>query len=502
MEIGQHLEPETILVVDDEQSLREICQDTLEDAGYTVLHAKQGLEAMQVLHDDTAGVDLVVSDLRMPELNGMELLQRIRQEQIDVDFLIMTGYGTIETAVESMKLGAADYLPKPFNISHLLLKVEKVLQERRDRKERHNLSNLVRLLKLSRDINSQLDLPSLLQEFGYHLERNFAPQGIGLFLENDAGQLELARESAGVVTEDTRVVHVCQRLAAHVLKVREPKLADKYLVQVDPELEGLSATETLPYSIMAVPLLTQQGAIGVVTLLRDGQDANLYTLDDLQLLTVFASQTSSSIVNAKLYGRMRQMNLEVIRSYAQAVEAKDIYTRGHSDRVAQYAVHLGRAIGLDSGELEQLHTAGLLHDIGKIGIPDRILNKPSGLTADEYGVMKRHPEVGYSILSQVKTLQEVLPIIIHHHERVDGQGYPNGLNGNGIPFLARLVSVVDSYEAMTSDRAYRNSLSNEKVVSIMEQNAGTQWDEELVYQWLRFLDENGAPVADNTFLDS
>lgn len=502
MEIGQHLEQETILVVDDEQSLREICQDALEDAGYKVLHARQGREAMQVLHSDTGGVDLVVSDLRMPELNGMELLQRIRQEQIDVDFLIMTGYGTIETAVESMKLGAADYLPKPFNINHLLLKVEKVLQERRDRKERHNLSNLVRLLKLSRDINSQLDLPSLLKEFVYHLERNFAPQGIGLFLKNDSGQLELTQESGGVVTEDPWVVPVCKRLAAQVLQAREPKLADKYLVQADPDLEGLSANEPLPYSIMATPLLTQQGATGVVTLLRNGHDANLYSLDDLQLLTVFASQTSSSIVNAKLYGRMRQMNLEVIRSYAQAVEAKDIYTRGHSDRVAQYAVHLGQAIGLGNGELDQLHTAGLLHDIGKIGIPDRILNKPSGLSAEEYGVMKRHPEVGYSILSQVGTLQEVLPIISHHHERVDGQGYPNGLRGTDIPFLARLVSVVDSYEAMTSDRAYRNSLSQEKVVSIMEQNAGTQWDEELVYQWLRYLDEKGAPAAQSNILGS
>ncbi|ACV68178.1 HD domain-containing phosphohydrolase [Desulfohalobium retbaense] len=496
MEMGQQLDRETVLVVDDEESLRDICQDALEDAGYKVIQAKQGREALQVLYGDTEMVDLVVSDLRMPELNGMELLQRIRQEQIDVDFLIMTGYGTIETAVESMKLGAADYLPKPFNISHLLLKVEKVLQERRDRKERHNLSNLVRLLKLSRDINSQLDLPSLLKEFLFHLERNFAPQGVGLFLKNDAGELELKTESGGLWREDPRVLSLCRRLALHVLDAREPKLADKYLLRVDTELKGVWNEDVLPYSIMAAPLLTQQGPTGVVTLLRDGQDTNLYTLDDLQLLTVFASQTSSSIVNAKLYGRMRQMNLEVIRSYAQAVEAKDIYTRGHSDRVAQYAVELGQVIGLGREELDQLHTAGLLHDIGKIGIPDRILNKPSGLTSDEYGVMKRHPEVGYSILSQVGTLQEVLPIIFHHHERVDGQGYPNGLSGDEIPFLARLVSVVDSYEAMTSDRAYRNSLSQEKVVSILEQNAGSQWDEELVQHWLRYLSNgNGNGIA-------
>jgi FixJ family two-component response regulator len=169
-----------ILVVDDEASLRDICQDALEDAGYKVYQAQNGQAALDFLAE--RNVDLVITDLRMPVLNGLELLKQIKTRDNDSAFLVMTGFGTIETAVESMKMGASDYLPKPFNINHLLLKVEKVLKERQIKAERKKLSNLVRMLNLSSALNSQLDLRSLINEFLFHLEKNFAPGAIGLFL--------------------------------------------------------------------------------------------------------------------------------------------------------------------------------------------------------------------------------------------------------------------------------------------------------------------------------
>jgi putative nucleotidyltransferase with HDIG domain len=474
-----------ILVVDDEASLRDICQDALEDAGYRVFQAQNGQAALDFLANHA--VDLVITDLRMPVLNGLDLLKRTKVRENDLAFLVMTGFGTIETAVESMKMGASDYLPKPFNINHLLLKVEKVLKERRIMAERRKLSNLMRMLNLSSALNSQLDLRSLVNEFVFHLHKNFTPSATGLFLTGAKGEGELtpAAIRGAIIENHPEALARLQELCRQVLNQGQSMVTETG----DLGFRAKGNGTMLPgeeYSLMIVPMLSKQKKIGAVALVRETALAK-YSSSELQLLTVFATHTASSLENARLYGQMHDLTLQVIRSYAKAVEAKDIYTRGHSERVAFYAVKLGHRLGLPPEEMDHLYTAGVLHDIGKIGIPDQILNKSSSLTDDEYGIMRKHPEIGRTILSKVDSLQEVLPIIFHHHERYDGKGYPSGCSGKEIPFLARLISVVDSFEAMTSDRAYRNALSRKAVVSIMEDGAGSQWDGELVKIWLEIV---------------
>ncbi len=477
----------TILVADDESSLREICCEALEEAGYRVFQAKNGQQALEMLHENRA--DLVLSDMRMPVLDGMQLLERIVQEKLDVDFLVMTGFGTIETAVEIMKKGALDYLPKPFDINHLMLKVNKALNFRKQRKERENLNNLVRVLKLSKDLNNNLELSKLLNEFIFHLERNFKPKCAGIYLnnENDA-DVQLVRVKGNELRNNPRIAALSRHICDLVMEEKTPKLIDPFVLEADSKLKSLGQGHDFTYSILAAPMFNQDRSIGVVLLLRDGEQ-EMYVSDDLQLLSVFGSQTASAIENARLYGQMREMNNEIIRSFAQAVEAKDIYTRGHSDQVAYYATRLGREIGLSNTELDKLYLSGIVHDIGKIGIPDHILNKPDKLSQDEFSIMMKHPEVGRNILAQVGSLQDILPIIYHHHERIDGRGYPTGLKGKQIPFLARLVTVVDAFEAMTSDRAYRNALPLTKVKEIMKEGAGTQWEPELVEAWLAIIEQ-------------
>jgi response regulator RpfG family c-di-GMP phosphodiesterase len=486
-EMNAGVEKAEILVVDDEASLRDICQDALEDAGYTVYQAQNGQVALDFLARQN--VDLVITDLRMPVLNGLELLKQIKTRENDSAFLVMTGFGTIETAVESMKMGASDYLPKPFNINHLLLKVEKVLKERQIKAERKKLSNLVRMLNLSSALNSQLDLRSLINEFLFHLQKNFAPSAIGLFLTEVRGRSELIPSAL-----KGKLIPKGPKALARILELSQQVLSRGESMLVDGDDLGYRACENGglhsggEYSLMIVPMLSKQKKIGSVALIRETALAK-YSSSELQLLTVFATHTASSIENARLYGQMHDLTLQVIRSYAKAVEAKDIYTRGHSDRVAFYATKLGHHLRLRSDELDHLFTAGVLHDIGKIGIPDQILNKPSLLSTEEYGIMKKHPEIGRTILAKVESLEDILPIIYHHHERIDGRGYPAGLSGNDIPFLARLISVVDSFEAMTSDRAYRNALSMEEVVTIMKEGAGSQWDNDLVNAWMEIVNK-------------
>ena len=184
--------------------------------------------------------------------------------------------------------------------------------------------------------------------------------------------------------------------------------------------------------------------------------------------------------NAELFRESESLFIGVIRALAGAIDAKDPYTCGHSDRVARIAKRLARELGLDSSDCEQVYLAGLLHDIGKIGIRDDILLKPGRLTDDEFEEIKKHPVIGFAILRHVQHLQHALPGVLHHHERIDGMGYPGELVGTETPLLARIIAVADAYDAMTADRPYRKAMPFEKAEAILRENTGSQWDAKVV----------------------
>lgn len=187
------------------------------------------------------------------------------------------------------------------------------------------------------------------------------------------------------------------------------------------------------------------------------------------------------------WSMLRRAVLESTRALVAAVEAKDKYTQQHSLTVKMYSRWIAQAMGLGEDAIESLETAALLHDIGKIGIPDAILTKPGPLTAEEYEIVKRHPRIGVDILSHSSHLQRELPLILHHHERVDGRGYPDGLEGDAIPLGARILNVADSLDAMLSQRSYRKPLTLEQAREELRRNRGSQFDAEVVdatMQWL------------------
>ena len=195
-------------------------------------------------------------------------------------------------------------------------------------------------------------------------------------------------------------------------------------------------------------------------------------------------------INEKLsdtYERLEQAYLESIKTLRYTIEAKDMYTRGHSDRVSAYSVLIGKKLGLSDEDLHTLNIGGLFHDIGKIGVPDSILLKDSKLTDEEYSQIKQHPNIGVHILSNATIFNDILPIVEHHHEKYDGTGYPGKLAGNDIPYLARITAVADSFDAMASRRAYRDSLSLDQIISEFERCKGTQFDPELADLFLDIL---------------
>jgi HD-GYP domain-containing protein (c-di-GMP phosphodiesterase class II) len=201
--------------------------------------------------------------------------------------------------------------------------------------------------------------------------------------------------------------------------------------------------------------------------------------------------------NIELFLERERLLIGVIRSMVNALDAKDSYTCGHSDRVALISKRVAQQIGLSPSECEQIYMTGLLHDIGKIGVPDGVLGKIEALTVEEFDEIKKHPAIGYNILKHLDKLRYVLPGVLHHHESLNGSGYPHGLAGQDIPLSARILAVADAYDAMTSSRPYREGMSFEKAEGILVKDSGSHFDADIVSAFLESLDDVHAICADS-----
>ena len=201
---------------------------------------------------------------------------------------------------------------------------------------------------------------------------------------------------------------------------------------------------------------------------------------EVSLIHSAASMLATHARNLELFREREALLVNMVRAMVSAIDAKDPYTCGHSERVALVARELGRELGLNEQELEELYLTGLLHDVGKIGVSDQVLQKPGKLTAEEFEEIKKHPDLGYAILRDLEQISYVLPGVLYHHESLDGTGYPDRLTGENIPFWARILAVADSFDAMSSDRPYRKGMPDQKVESVLHDGAGTQWDATIV----------------------
>ncbi len=241
------------------------------------------------------------------------------------------------------------------------------------------------------------------------------------------------------------------------------------------ELAALVGSE-----VFANPLLCDNQLAGVLLAgNKDGPDPAISSVE-MQLLSATADYVSAYLHNAALYNDQRTTFLGIIKALSASIDAKDRYTRGHSERVAHLASQIALASGMTEDQTERVRLAGILHDMGKIGVPENVLLKPGRLTDEEFEAIKLHPTIGYNILKDIEPLQDVLPGVLYHHERWDGGGYPHGLRGHGIPLVGRILAVADAFDAMSSDRAYRPRMAREAVLREMRNGAGKQWDSELI----------------------
>jgi len=366
-------------------------------------------------------------------------------------------------------------------------------------REQRKIKETVSLLELTRTINSTLDLEEVLDKVarmtvdlcGVVLCVAYLTEGDRLYPRAWAGFIEdvlwaeerrrgfrigqVGEEETRLLSEG-RPVNLSYREAAFALPpdiLYEHGVGEVYLI----------------------PLRTRERLSGLLALFYPSRGGRGPDEEELELVNAVAAQASMAVENASLYEDIERSYFSTVQALAKAIEVKDPYTRGHSERVTAYALMIAEAMGLDEMERQKLKYAATLHDIGKIGIAGRVLNKPGALTEEEYSHVKTHPALGDSIIEPVEFLQAPRPIILHHHERYDGKGYPQGLKGEEIPLAARILSVADAFEAMRSDRPYRRALPLEEARKELLRNSGTQFDPRVVEKFLEILDRcGGDPV--------
>lgn len=472
-----------ILVVDDEEVIREILADFLAMEGFYVRTAKDGGAALVELSRER--FDLVLSDLKMPSMGGLELLAAIRKHTPHVVTIIMTGFGTVETAIDAMKKGAYDYVLKPFKVEEVVQTIRRGLEKQRLEAENFRLKEALSLYKVSEAISASLSLEQVVHTLS----------GAAIHeVDSDVVAVLLA-DGYGSFYRRTVELNPSFRLRREPDLPSVPALKEHFerneaLLEHGercwPFFESVEE-EPKPLSLAVAQLRARGDTIGFLCS-TSYSVGKRFDEGQRKLLHTMADRASAAIENARLFEDLQSTFKQTIRGLASAIDKMDRYTAGHSARVAAYAQILAIKLGLDDDVIEIVRQAALMHDIGKIGCVMN-LNKPGKLSHEEYGVFKKHPEYGRDILEPIEFLHPLIPGVHLHHERWDGLGYPLGLKGNQVPLLARIISVADTYDAMTSDRAYRKALTHDIAIAEIERCGGNQFDPEVAQGFLESIDE-------------
>jgi HD-GYP domain-containing protein (c-di-GMP phosphodiesterase class II) len=353
----------------------------------------------------------------------------------------------------------------------------------RTRELKKSKDRLSILYQISRSISSTLELDNILKIIlDFSVKISGANRGSVMLLDEKKNIFFI---KAGYNLSEKIIREVTfakdENTIGWVVKNKKPL----YIKDLEQDKRFLKK-EVIDYKLkqlLTIPIIIEGEVKGVINL----ESNTSFTTDIINLLKSFSEQAAVAINNARLYHKIQDSYFEIVKALAQAIEAKDPYTHGHSERVMEYAVQIAQKLGLPEEEMETLRYAAILHDIGKIGVRGIVLNNPNGLTNEEFDEIKKHPLIGEGIIQPIELLQPIRPLIRHHHEWYNGKGYPDGLSGENIPLGARILVVADAYDAMISDRPYRKALTKETVIKELKRGSGTQFEPKLVEVFLEIL---------------
>lgn len=339
-----------------------------------------------------------------------------------------------------------------------------------------DLDTLHVLLEITRVITSSLDADRV---------NKFILESVMKILDADCATLFLLEETtqkpmlAAAEGFDENQIKNNLDLMATWEKVNEEVLNSKKSLIVNDPKEAVLFGKSSMKSFLSIPIISEATIIGILNIGRSTKK-DYFTDKDESILNIFANHASIALFNAKLYKGLKDLYVSAVKCLAAAIDAKDPYTHGHSERVMRRAVAIGRAMHLSSEFLEDLRLAALLHDVGKIGIPETILRKPKGLTDEERTEINRHPSLGVRIIEPMINSHRIIPGIKDHHEHYDGSGYPEGLKGEETSLQGRIIAIADTFDALVIDRPYHKSLTNKEAFFEVKRNSGTQFDPKVV----------------------
>jgi len=477
-----------ILIVDDYPPTRHLIRDALSQAGdYELSEAENGTEAVGQCRWNT--FDLVISDVMMPGMGGMELLNRLREMSPDTSVIMITAHPAVDLTVSAMKKGAVDFLKKPFNIDSLLYKVKMCLDEK-------ELSEEVgpgpggaetKLTDKTKDLSVQgfiYDSFENIEGDNEHVFRKIVDLAMNI-VDGEECALLLFDEEAG--TFDPKILESPDREAYE--RKTLPALRPVFR-QVAEEKRALMIHSTerheIAPSLICAPLMIRDNVFGILCVRRKGH-LEPFAAKDLHYVVSLTRRASLNLENQVLYESVYNNVLDTFKSLLTSIQVRDHYTEEHCSRVAVLSVRLAQAMHCTTKEVESLKIAAMLHDVGKIAIPDKILLKPGSLTFEEFTFIKAHTEVGYKILQPIYLLDQERNVLLHHHERWDGKGYPEGLAGTDIPYLSRILTVADSFDAMTNNRPYRSAMDISAAVEEVKRNSDLQFDASVVAGFLQLF---------------
>lgn len=515
--LDPNLKNARLLLVDDQETNLFLLESLFIREGYT--DVKSLTDARQVLTTfNEFRPDLILLDLHMPFLDGFAVM-RLLKERLSPDeylpIIILTADITPEVKLRALTNGARDFLTKPLDMAETSLRVQNLLETRYLHQQQQNqnqvlevkvqerttalerqFQRLAALREIDMAITASLDLRLTLSIFLQHTLTQLNVDAAALLLLNahshtllyaagqgfhgrgiERTQHRLGEGYGGRAALERRIVQIPNLAEANDFR-RQPLLASENFV-----------------AYCAAPLIAKGMVKGVLEIFHRAPLA--FDPDWLSFLEALAGQAAIAIDNAQLFDDLQRSNLELVLAYdatiegwSRAMDLRDKETEGHTLRVTEMTLRLARQVGMSETELIHVKRGALLHDMGKLGVPDAILLKPGKLTDEEWVIMQKHPDYAYEMLSPISYLRPALDIPYCHHEKWDGTGYPRGLQGEQIPLSARIFAAVDVWDALRSDRPYRPSWPKEKVLAHIQAGAGTHFDPQVVELFLRTINES------------